>query len=132
MLFPKLFWNNFRRLILLIRFQSTVNFLIALQDYKLDTLHDLVLCKEVVFVNPYSAKKKSLQRSALWQDISDNLQIRQEVLTLKCNWNSLKICGTSCRSAVTLQSHSNANHSMVYNPRRGHKQTVLPGVKKLA
>ena len=22
-----------------------------------------------------------------------NLQIRQEVLTLKCNWNSLKICG---------------------------------------
>ena len=31
----------------------------------------------------------------------------------------------SNRSAVTLQSHSNANHCMVYNPRRGHKQTVL-------
>ena len=27
----------------------------------------------------------------------------------------------SNRSAVTLQSHSNANHCMVYNPRRGHK-----------
>ena len=37
----------------------------------------------------------------------------------------------SNRSAVTLQSHSNANHCMVYNPRRGHKQTVLPGVKKI-
>ena len=26
----------------------------------------------------------------IWRE---NLQIRQEVLTLKCNWNSLKICG---------------------------------------
>ena len=36
-------------------------------------LHDLVLCKEIIFVNPYSAKKKSIQRSALWQKIAENL-----------------------------------------------------------
>ena len=36
-------------------------------------LHDIVLCKEIIFVNPYSAKKKSVQRSALWQKIADNL-----------------------------------------------------------
>ena len=35
--------------------------------------HDLVLCKEIIFVNPYSAKKKSIQRSALWQKIAENL-----------------------------------------------------------
>ena len=36
-------------------------------------LHDIVLCKEIISVNPYSAKKKSVQRSALWQKIADNL-----------------------------------------------------------
>ncbi|XP_068743655.1 caldesmon-like [Montipora capricornis] len=36
-------------------------------------LHDIVLCKEIIFVNPYSAKKKSVQRRALWQKIADNL-----------------------------------------------------------
>ena len=38
-------------------------------------LHDLLLCQEVICVNPYSAKKKSLQRSALWQKIADNLNV---------------------------------------------------------
>lgn len=37
------------------------------------SLHDIVLCKEIIFVNPYSAKKNSVQRSALWQKIADNL-----------------------------------------------------------
>ena len=35
--------------------------------------HDLVSCKEIIFVNPYSAKKKSIQRSAPWQKITENL-----------------------------------------------------------
>ena len=35
--------------------------------------HDLILCKETIFVNPFSAKKKSAQRSVLWQQIADNL-----------------------------------------------------------
>ena len=35
--------------------------------------HDLILCKETIFVNPFSAKKKSVQRSGLWQQIADNL-----------------------------------------------------------
>ena len=34
---------------------------------------DLALCKEIIFVNPYSAKNKSIQRSALWQKIAENL-----------------------------------------------------------
>ena len=33
-------------------------------------LHNLVLCKEIIFVNPYSAL---IQRSALWQKIAENL-----------------------------------------------------------
>ena len=37
------------------------------------TEHDLILCKEILFVNPYAAKKKSVQRSGLWQLIADNL-----------------------------------------------------------
>lgn len=36
-------------------------------------LHDNILCQEIIFVNPYLAKKKSVQRSALWQKIADNL-----------------------------------------------------------
>ena len=36
-------------------------------------MHDLVLCKEIIFVNPYSAKKRSIQRSALWRKIAENL-----------------------------------------------------------
>ena len=35
--------------------------------------HDLILCKEILFVNPYSAKKKSVQRSVLWQQIAENV-----------------------------------------------------------
>lgn len=36
-------------------------------------LHDLVLCKEIIFVNPYGAKKKFIQRIVLWQKIAENL-----------------------------------------------------------
>ena len=33
-----------------------------------------MLCKEIIFVKPYSAKKKtSIQHSALWQKIAENL-----------------------------------------------------------
>ena len=35
-------------------------------------LHDLVLCEEIIFANPCGAKKKSIQRSALWQKIAEN------------------------------------------------------------
>ena len=35
--------------------------------------HDSVFCREVIFVNPFSAKKKSVQRSALWQKVADTL-----------------------------------------------------------
>ena len=28
--------------------------------------HNSVFCREIIFVNPFSAKKKSVQRSALW------------------------------------------------------------------
>ena len=35
--------------------------------------HNLILCKETIFVNPFSANKKSVQRSGLWQQIADNL-----------------------------------------------------------
>ena len=31
--------------------------------------------------------------SKLLTVMAEKLQIRREVLTLKCNWNSLKICG---------------------------------------
>ena len=35
--------------------------------------HDVVFCREIIFVNPFSAKKKSVQRSALWQRVADTL-----------------------------------------------------------
>lgn len=35
--------------------------------------HDLILCKEIIFVNPYSAKK-SVQHSALLQQIAENVK----------------------------------------------------------
>ena len=35
--------------------------------------HDSVFCREIIFVNPFSAKKKSVQRSALWQKVADTL-----------------------------------------------------------
>ena len=35
--------------------------------------HYVVFCREIIFVNPFSAKKKSVQRSALWQRVADTL-----------------------------------------------------------
>ena len=35
--------------------------------------HDSVFCREIIFVNPFSAKKKSVQRSAFWQKVADTL-----------------------------------------------------------
>ena len=35
--------------------------------------NDSVCCREIIFVNPFSAKKKSVQRSALWQKVADTL-----------------------------------------------------------
>ena len=35
--------------------------------------HDVVFCREIIFVNPFSAKKKSVQRSTLWQRVADTL-----------------------------------------------------------
>ena len=35
--------------------------------------HDSVFCREVIFVNPFRAKKKSVQRSASWQKVADTL-----------------------------------------------------------
>ena len=36
-------------------------------------VHASVFCREVVFVNPFSVKKKSVQQSALWQKVPDTL-----------------------------------------------------------
>ena len=33
--------------------------------------HDSIFCWEIIFVNPFSANKKSVQRSALWQKVAD-------------------------------------------------------------
>ena len=33
--------------------------------------HDSIFCREIIFVNPFSVKKKSVQRSALWQKVAD-------------------------------------------------------------
>ena len=35
--------------------------------------HNSVFCREIIFVNPFSAKKKSVQRSDLWQKVADTL-----------------------------------------------------------
>ena len=35
--------------------------------------HDVVFCREILFQNPYSEKKKSVQRSAIWDSIADKL-----------------------------------------------------------
>ena len=35
--------------------------------------HDLFFCREIIFVNPFSAKKKSAQRSTLWKRAADTL-----------------------------------------------------------
>ena len=50
-------------------------------------LHDLVLCKEIIFVNPYSAKKKSIQRSALWQKIAENLNTVKDPCFIVEKWS---------------------------------------------
>ncbi len=34
---------------------------------------DLILCREIIFQNPYNEKKKSIQRSAIWDSIADKL-----------------------------------------------------------
>lgn len=34
---------------------------------------DILLCREIIFQNPYSEKKKSVQRSAIWDRIADKL-----------------------------------------------------------
>ncbi len=34
---------------------------------------DLILCREIIFQNPYNEKKKSIQRSVIWDSIADKL-----------------------------------------------------------
>jgi hypothetical protein len=34
---------------------------------------DLILCREIIFQSPYNEKKKSTQRSAIWDSIADKL-----------------------------------------------------------
>ncbi|CAH3185724.1 unnamed protein product, partial [Porites lobata] len=41
--------------------------------------HDLLLCREVLSVNPYSAKKNSNERGRLWDRISANLNSTSDV-----------------------------------------------------
>ena len=68
-------------------FKVCFNFLVAVHVYQKDIYvayfvcrimnwteeHDVVFCREIIFVNPFSAKKKSVQRSALWQRVADTL-----------------------------------------------------------
>ena len=35
--------------------------------------HDVVLCREVLVVDPFQAKKKTIQRAKLWQTVANNL-----------------------------------------------------------
>ena len=35
--------------------------------------HDVALCKEVLVQNPFLARKKTVQRAAIWQKIADEL-----------------------------------------------------------
>lgn len=37
--------------------------------------HDMKLCLEVLFSNPFQAKKKTTQRAQLWQTVADNLKL---------------------------------------------------------
>lgn len=67
--------NNFRIIYTsLISFLITMHFLLPIcRTMKWTPLHNLVLCKKVILVNPYRQRKKYVQRSALQQQISDNL-----------------------------------------------------------
>ena len=35
--------------------------------------HDSIFCREIIFVSAFKAKKKSVQRSTLWQKVADTL-----------------------------------------------------------
>ena len=37
--------------------------------------HDVVLCREVLVVDPFQAKKKTIQRAKLWQTVANNLVV---------------------------------------------------------
>lgn len=67
--------NNFRIIYTsLISFLITMHFLLPIcRTMKWTPLHNLVLCKKVILVNPYRQRKKYVQSSALRQQISDNL-----------------------------------------------------------
>ena len=60
--------------------------------------HDVVFCREIIFVNPFSAKKKSVQRSALWQRVADTLNsIKDPVFFLWINAQFETISGFWCK-----------------------------------
>ena len=37
--------------------------------------HDIALCREVLVVNPFQAKKKTIQRAKHWQTVANNLVV---------------------------------------------------------
>ena len=53
--------------------------------------NDHMLCREVVKLNPFTAKKGSTQRSRMWEKIADVLNVKfqgRQAMGLRPRWDS--------------------------------------------
>ena len=54
------------------------NLQINLSQMEWSTSHDVLLCREIMVIEPYSAKPRTAQRGQLWKDIADRLNCLSE------------------------------------------------------
>ena len=63
--------------------------------------HDVLLCREMLAINPFKAKRKTIQRKKMWETIVHHLEQIEEP--------SFKVSVRSIRDRYTLLAKSSEN-----------------------
>ena len=63
--------------------------------------HDVLLCREMLAINPFKAKQKTIQRTKMWETIVHHLEQIEEP--------SFKVSVRSIRDRYTLLAKSSEN-----------------------
>ena len=58
------------------RFVNSLHFIFRIKStMEWSEAHDVLLCREMLALNPFKAKRKTTQRSKMWETIAQNLEL---------------------------------------------------------
>ena len=58
------------------RFVNSLHFIFRIKStMEWSKAHDVLLCREMLALNPFKAKRKTTQRSKMWETIAQNLEL---------------------------------------------------------